>query len=208
MPVNQFLLKIKNINKNFLLFLGIFAACLLAWIVGVVLKILVMNFSSALWYSYLFKPALTMPVLIIQAFQGIISAIAAIALYFALDTDNIFKEKISVFLNKINLSLSPETEQESLKTLSVLIFLYIIFNNLILVFFFGLKSITVGFLFAVMLIILGFAALTKLYKTSPFAGIVFLPCIIWSAYLVGIYATFFMLNNTQWVMWSFNHGLI
>jgi len=208
MPVNKYVLKIKNMDKNFLFFAGIFVACLIMWIVGVALKILVMNFSSALWYSYLFKPALNLPILAFQAFQGIISAIAVISLYFALDIDNIFKEKLCLFFNKIKLLPTPETLQGNPKAVRFLIFIYIVLNNLFLPLFFGFKSVTIALILALMLVLLGFAALIQLYKLNPFSGIIFVPCLIWSAYLVGIYATFFVLNNTQWVMWSFNHGLI
>jgi len=199
--------KIKAIDKNSVLTLfGSILLCLLAGIIG---KFAV-NSESLIWYEYLFKPALTPPDWFFQGIWMFLYLLMGISLYFVLNSENIDQE---IFLSKlknmgINFEPHVDIEKKNNKKHALILFGIQLFLSLLLIpVFFGLKSTTGGFVISILLCVSIYLMLYKFYKVTIPAALLTIPAVLWSAYLVGLNLTFLVLNNTQWIYWSFKHNL-
>jgi len=167
--------------------------------------------ESLIWYSYLLKPALNPPDWIFQGVWVFLYLLMSLSLYLVLNSENTNQE---VFLNKlknIGINFEPhiDAQKKNNKKHALILFGIQIFLSILLIpAFFGLKSTTGGLLISIFLLMSIVLMLYKFYKITIPAALLTIPAVLWSAYLVGLNLTFWMLNNTQWVLWSFKHNLL
>ena len=138
----------------------------------------------------------------------ILYLLMGISLYLVLNSENINQEN---FLNKIKkLKINPEPclTQGNKKYALIIFGLQLFLSILLIPVFFGLKSTSGGLLISIFLWATMYLTIYKFYKITIPAALLIIPAVLWSAYLVGLNLTFCMLNNTQWVFWSFKHNLI
>ena len=168
-------------KKNLLIFAGSILICLSA---GLISKISVTP-EALIWYEYLFKPAFTTPSWIFQGVWAVLYILMGISLYLVLQKDSTVSKKITLIIFGSQLLL----------------------NILWTPVFFGFKSTLGGFFISILLWLCIITTFYKFYKITIPAALLIIPVVLWSAYLVGLNFTFWMLNNTQWVFWSFKQNL-
>jgi len=176
---------LKNINlnkKNLLMLTGSVLLCLSAGLIGK----LVVSEESLIWYEYLFKPALTPTDWLFQGVWVILYLLMGVSLYLVLQKDSPVSKKFALIIFGSQLLL----------------------NILWVPIFFGLRSTLGGFVISILMWISLYLMLYKFYKITIPAALLIIPAVLWSAYFVGLNLTFWMLNNTQWILWSFKHNLL
>jgi len=201
---------IKNINmakKNILMLVGSILICLSAGIIGK----LVVSEESLIWYEYLFKPALNPPDWLFQGIWMFLYLLMGVSLYLVLNYENPEQKSFNNDLKKmgITLDLVSDEENSTVKRHALIIFgIQLILSALLVSVFFGLRSTAGGLLISILLWLSIVLTFYKFYKVTIPAALLTIPSVLWSAYLVGLNLTFWMLNNTQWVFWSFKHNLL
>lgn len=192
-------------NKKNILILTSILICETVWAISVLIDKFVINDASLVWYKYLFKPVFNPSVSFYQVVWLIISLLTGIALYFVLNSKNIDQQ---VFLDKLKkIGINPEPYSgKSNKKLALIIFgVQIVLSALIIPVFFGLMSNFGGLATAFLVCLSAFAVFYNFYKISIPAAFLMVPSILWSAYLVGLYFTFWIFNNTALTIWLSNH---
>jgi len=196
-------LKIINLKK-LIIFAGLVLICMLA---GIINKFAVSQ-ESLIWYGYLFKPALTPPDWFFQSVWMFLYVLMGISLYLVLNSKNINQEIFQKIFKKLRINPEPCLTQGNKKHAFILFGIQIFLSILLIPVFFGLKSTIGGLLISIFLWISLCLMLYKFYKIVIPAALLIIPAVLWSSYLVGLNLTFWMLNNTQWVSWSFKHNLL
>jgi len=196
----KFIENLKNIDKKSLILLtGSVLICLSAGIIGK----LTVSPESLIWYSYLFKPALTPPDWIFQSIWFVLYLLMSLSLYIFLNSEKINQELFLSKLKNLGINFEPhiDAKKKNNKKHALILFGIQIFLSILLIpVFFGLKSTTGGFLVAILLWFFAITTFYKFYKVTIPAALLTIPAILWSAYLVGLNLTFWMLNNTQWLL--------
>ena len=194
-------------NKKNILILTSILICETVWAISVLIDRLVINNVSLIWYKYLFKPAFNPSLTFYQVAWLIISLLTGIALYFVLNSKNIDQQTFLDKLKKIGINPEPYSGKSNKKLALILFGIQLILSALIIPAFFGLMSNFGGLLAAFLVCLSAFAVFYNFYKISIPAALLMIPSVLWSAYLVGLYFTFWLFNNTSWAMWSLNHKL-
>ena len=182
-------------KKNLLLFTGSIMLCLSA---GLISKIFVTP-EALIWYEYLLKPALTPPAWLFQDIWAVLYLLMGISLYLVLNSENINQD---VFLDKLKkLKINPEPcLTKGNKKYGLIIFgIQLSLSILLIPVFLGLKSVFGGFVISILMLASVCLMLYKFYKITIPAALLIIPSVLWSAYLVGLNLTFWILNNTQWI---------
>ncbi|HBG49513.1 MAG TPA: TspO protein [Cyanobacteria bacterium UBA9971] len=171
-----------NINRKSILVLTV--SILLCQAAGIIGKFIVSP-ESLIWYEYLFKPALTPTDWLFQGVWVILYLLMGVSLYLVLQKDSPVSKKFALIIFGSQLLL----------------------NILLVPVFFGLKSTIGGLIISILLWMSLCLMLYKFYKITIPAALLIIPSVLWSAYLVGLNLTFWMLNSTHWVFWSFKQNL-
>ena len=194
--------QIINDKKNLLIFASSIILCLSA---GLISKFTVSP-ESLIWYEYLLKPALTPPDWLFQGVWLVLYLLMGISLYLVLNSENIKHDDFLDKLKKLGINPEPhiDLEEKNHKKYALILFGVQLFLSILLIpVFLGLKSTIGGLLISVLMFISVFLMLYKFYKVTIPAALLTIPAVLWSAYLVGLNLTFWMLNNTQWAILSF-----
>lgn len=201
---------LKNLNMNKKSILMLFGSILICLSAGIIGKLAVST-ESLIWYDYLFKPALNPSNWLFQGIWVILYLLMGISLYLVLNSENINQEAFLNRLKKIGINLEPhvDIEKKNDKKHALILFGIQLFLSVILIpVFFGLRSTLGGFLISILMWASICLMLYKFYKVTIPAALLTIPAVLWSAYLVGLNLTFWMLNSTQWAFWSFKHNLL
>jgi len=206
--MREFAVEKYNKYKNALMLIGSILLCAFTWVIGILVGKSVINFTSLFWYDILFKPAFTPPFWLYTAVGGIMYLLTSMALYLVLNSENINQEALLDKLKKFRINPEPYPKEGNKKLALLVLGIYLFLSVLLIPVFFGLNSALGTLIIAFLMFISVFIMLYKFYKIIIPASLLMIPSVLWSAYLVGLSFTFWLLNNTQWVMWSFKHKLL
>jgi len=194
-------------KRNILIFTGSILLCELVGITGIFIGKLAVNDVSLFWYEYLFKPAFTPSGLIYEGVWLFLCLLTGISLYLILNSEKINQEAIQHKLKKVFINPEPCQKEGNKKHALIILGIQFILSILLIPVFFGLKSTLGGLVISILIWLSIFLMLYKFYKIIIPASLLMIPSVLWSAYLVGLNFTFWLLNDTQWIMWSFKHKL-
>ncbi|MEI8389895.1 MAG: TspO/MBR family protein [bacterium] len=192
-------------KKNILILAFSLLICEIVWAIGVFTDKFVINDASLVWYKYLFKPAFNPSVSFYQVVWLIISLLTGIALYFILNSKNTDQQVFLDKLKKIGINPEPYSGKSNKKLALILFGIQLILSALIIPAFFGLMSNFGGLATAFLVCLSAFAVFYNFYKISIPAAFLMVPSVLWSAYLVGLYFTFWLFNNAALTIWLSNH---
>lgn len=197
-------MNLKTITKNKML-IGSILFSGIVWIISISLNKLAVDQVSLFWYGNIFKPAFTPSGWIFQGIWLVLYLLAGISLYFVLNSENINQE---TFLDKLKkIGINPEFYSNSgNKKLALIIFgIYLLLSVLQIPVFIGLRSTLGGFMVSILLWVSTVFTFYKFYKITIPAAFLTIPAILCSGYFMGLSLTFWMLNNTSWLLGSFKH---
>jgi len=181
-------------HKNKLMLLGSIALCASVGIISVFIGGVAVNDVSIIWYEILFKPSLTPPAWLFQGIWMFLSLLMGVALYLALNSENINQTAFLDKLKKYRVNIEPYSGKTNKKLALTVFGIYLFLSILLIPVFFGLKSTLGGLLVSILMCAAILLLFYKFCKITIAAGLLVIPAVLWSSYLVGLNFAFCLIN--------------